>query len=430
MRQVYHNLCTYSADLFGINSALYELGGLIVMHDASGCNSTYNTHDEPRWYTMDSMVYVSGLNEKDAILGNDQRIIDDICAVAEKEHPKFIVLSLSVLPAYMGTDVKGIMRLVEKRTGIPSFGFATNGMDTYVRGAGMAFRALAERFCPPETTGDIMETDSDDQRQRSGCAGQDRLTDDKDADQSRLSVNLLGVTPLDFSVNGNVEALEQTVKEMGFVIQSNWAMGCTLEDLQKAPAADVNLVVSVTGLPAAEYFYETFGIPYVIGLPCGEKAIRAMREKILDVFRSNTCGSIFDTACPTDPGEKHEDDHDRKKECGTKEKDHYRLVGEPVHCASFRYYLENELGASDVKILCPMEDDGGILRKGDVHATGEEAIESFLNSGSTVIGDPVYRRIVRDDITFIDDPHDAYSGRMYHDRGWVFVGRQIREKIR
>ncbi|MBQ7446482.1 MAG: oxidoreductase, partial [Eubacterium sp.] len=69
MRQVYHNLCTYSADLFGINSALYELGGLIVMHDASGCNSTYNTHDEPRWYTMDSMVYVSGLNEKDAILG-------------------------------------------------------------------------------------------------------------------------------------------------------------------------------------------------------------------------------------------------------------------------------------------------------------------------------------------------------------------------
>ncbi|MBE6010745.1 MAG: oxidoreductase [Lachnospiraceae bacterium] len=391
MRQVYHNLCTYSADLFGINSALYELGGLIVMHDASGCNSTYNTHDEPRWYTMDSMVYVSGLNEKDAILGNDQKIIDDICAVAEKEHPKFIVLSLSVLPAYMGTDVKGIMRLIEKRTGIPSFGFATNGMDTYVRGAGMAFRAIAERFCPAK------------EKNLSVHPGE------KDA----VSVNLLGVTPLDFSVNGNVEALEQTIIEMGFTIQSNWAMGCTLETLKKAPEADVNLVVSVTGLQAAEYFFETFGIPYVIGLPCGAKAIGAMREKILNAVRSKTCGSLFDTAPPVNSDDKQ-----------------YRLIGEPVHCASIRYYLENELGAADVKILCPMEEDGGILRESDVHATGEEAIEAFLNSGSAVIGDPVYRRVVKPDITFIDDPHDAYSGRMYHDRGWVFTGRQIAETIR
>lgn len=391
MRQVYHNLCTYSADLFGINSALYELGGLIVMHDASGCNSTYNTHDEPRWYTMDSMVYVSGLNEKDAILGNDQKIIDDICAVAEKEHPKFIVLSLSVLPAYMGTDVKGIMRLIEKRTGIPSFGFATNGMDTYVRGAGMAFRAIAERFCPAK------------EKNLSVHPGE------KDA----VSVNLLGVTPLDFSVNGNVEALEQTIIEMGFTIQSNWAMGCTLETLKKAPEADVNLVVSVTGLQAAEYFFETFGIPYVIGLPCGAKAIGAMREKILNAVRSKTCGSLFDTAPPVNSDDKQ-----------------YRLIGEPVHCASIRYYLENELDAADVKILCPMEEDGGILRESDVHATGEEAIEAFLNSGSAVIGDPVYRRVVKPDITFIDDPHDAYSGRMYHDRGWVFTGRQIAETIR
>ncbi len=391
MRQVYHNLCTYSADLFGINSALYELGGLIVMHDASGCNSTYNTHDEPRWYTMDSMVYVSGLNEKDAILGNDQKIIDDICAVAEKEHPKFIVLSLSVLPAYMGTDVKGIMRLIEKRTGIPSFGFATNGMDTYVRGAGMAFRAIAERFCPAK------------EKNLSVHPGE------KDA----VSVNLLGVTPLDFSVNGNVEALEQTIIEMGFTIQSNWAMGCTLETLKKAPEADVNLVVSVTGLQAAEYFFETFGIPYVIGLPCGAKAIGAMREKILNAVRSKTCGSLFDTAPPVNSDDKQ-----------------YRLIGEPVHCASIRYYLENELDTADVKILCPMEEDGGILRESDVHATGEEAIEAFLNSGSAVIGDPVYRRVVKPDITFIDDPHDAYSGRMYHDRGWVFTGRQIAETIR
>ena len=39
------------------------------MHDASGCNSTYTTHDEPRWYSMDSMVYISALSELEAVMG-------------------------------------------------------------------------------------------------------------------------------------------------------------------------------------------------------------------------------------------------------------------------------------------------------------------------------------------------------------------------
>ncbi|MFR5051076.1 MAG: hypothetical protein ACLTCP_06940 [Ruminococcus bicirculans (ex Wegman et al. 2014)] len=47
----------YAADTSGVCSALYELGGMTVVHDASGCNSTYATHDEPRWYDRKSMIY-------------------------------------------------------------------------------------------------------------------------------------------------------------------------------------------------------------------------------------------------------------------------------------------------------------------------------------------------------------------------------------
>ena len=61
MKRVSYRLSAYSSDLFGVASALFELGGLTVIHDASGCNSTYTTHDEPRWYDMDSMVYISAL---------------------------------------------------------------------------------------------------------------------------------------------------------------------------------------------------------------------------------------------------------------------------------------------------------------------------------------------------------------------------------
>ena len=45
MRCVYNRLPVYTGDISGVASALYELGGLIVIHDPSGCNSTYKTHD-------------------------------------------------------------------------------------------------------------------------------------------------------------------------------------------------------------------------------------------------------------------------------------------------------------------------------------------------------------------------------------------------
>ena len=69
MRQSYRIIPIYTADVSGVCSALYELGGMTVMHDPSGCNSTYNTHDEIRWYDQDSLIFISGLTEIDAIMG-------------------------------------------------------------------------------------------------------------------------------------------------------------------------------------------------------------------------------------------------------------------------------------------------------------------------------------------------------------------------
>ena len=50
MKKTYRILPVYTGDVSGFASALYELGGMCVIHDPSGCNSTYNTHDEIWWY--------------------------------------------------------------------------------------------------------------------------------------------------------------------------------------------------------------------------------------------------------------------------------------------------------------------------------------------------------------------------------------------
>ena len=218
MRQSYRMIPVYTADVSGVCSALYELGGMTVMHDPSGCNSTYNTHDEIRWYDQDSLIFISGLTEIDAIMGNDRKFIDDIEYAARELHPKFIALAGSPIPFMNGTDFPAIARVIETETGIPAFSVPTNGMNDYVYGAGIALEEIAKRF--------VRETDRQENR-----------------DPSSRTVNLLGVTPLDFGPQKNVETLKENLQKYGWQVMSVWAMGDDLKTLQRSAEADVNLVV-------------------------------------------------------------------------------------------------------------------------------------------------------------------------------------------
>lgn len=363
MKQVSRIISTYSADVFGVCSALFELGGMTVMHDASGCNSTYTTHDEPRWYDMDSMVYISGLTQMEAILGEDEKLIGDIVSAAEQLHPRFIAIAGTPIPAMTGFDYEGAARLIEHRTGIPAFGFATTGMEHYVLGAGMAFAALAERL----------------------VQHQERT--------ERPSVNILGLTPLDFSVNGTDRAIAARLEENGWQVCSRWAMGSSLEELAGAAAAHVNLVVSETGLEAAKRLRRRFGTPYVAGVPYGgawsEQLLRALEEaaktgenRVPIVGRGD--GRII-------------------------------LIGEAVTARSLACAIELETGKS-TRVISPTCLDRTLLRQSDVLCREEAELEALLQQADVVIADPLYRPICPKHAAFVNLPTEAFSGRMFRDQ--------------
>ena len=259
MKQTARIISTYSADTFGVCSALFELGGMVIMHDASGCNSTYTTHDEPRWYDMDSMVYISGLSEMEAIMGDDEKLIGDIVDAANNLHPKFIAIVGTPIPTMTGFDFTAVAELVEDRTGIPTFGFDTTGMNTYVQGAAKAFEGIARRFVKR----DVEKTEY-------------------------LSANILGLTPLDFSVNGSDASMVKFLENAGFTVISKWAMGSTLEELTEAGRASVNLVVSATGLGVAKVLKELFGSPYVVGTPIGAALQEALKHAVLNTAKGGS----------------------------------------------------------------------------------------------------------------------------------------------
>ena len=361
MKQTARIISTYSADPFGVCSALFELGGMVIMHDASGCNSTYTTHDEPRWYDMDSMVYISGLSEMEAIMGDDEKLIGDIVDAAEQLKPKFIAIAGTPIPAMTGFDFTAVAELIEDRTGIPTFGFATTGMNTYVVGADMAFEGIARRFV------------------------------DRNVEKtSHLSANILGLTPLDFSVNGSDTAIVQFVKNAGFDVISTWAMGNTLEELAEAGKAHVNLVVSSTGLGVAKALKELFGTPYVIGTPIGSVYQKQLKQALHAAADAGKSNHIFSELPAPE----------------------IAVIGEAVTSLSLAQAIELTY-QKGVRVLCTTECPNELLRANDTLTFDEDDVIAALTNVKTVIADPLYRPICPEHATFIPLPAESFSGRLY-----------------
>ena len=413
MKQVSVTLSTYTADVSGVCSALYELGGMVVIHDPSGSNSTYNTHDEPRWYDMDSLVFISGLSQMDAIMGNDDKFIHDIVRVAKELQPRFIALVRTPIPLMTGTDFEGISRVIKKQTGIPVFYFPTSGMHTYVKGAGMAMETIARELVP---------------------AGGESVKERKNKQENPLKINILGATPLDFSINSTLDSIKEFLSRH-FEIISIFAMGSSIEDIQRAGEADVNLVISSVGVLAAKVLEERFHTPYVIGTPIiGFENVLA--EKLIESAWTKKSQTAYfsvlqkahkkDTANFTTMQNAEAVSNLKKIRSLTetieknKVSGNVYIIGESVISQSLKAALALRYGI-EATVICPLETEPEYTEKDVLLLSSEEDIKEAIMDADTVIADPIYKTICSEKVNFVAMPHEAYSGRIYRKEVCDFI---------
>lgn len=418
---------TYTADVSGVCSALYELGGMTVIHDPSGCNSTYSTHDEPRWFDTDSLMFVSGLDEMTAVLGDDNVLIDDVTHAVRDLKPRFVTLCSGSIPHIIAFDCKGVAHLLEKRTGVPMLPVTTTGNRSYVAGVGAALTEWVKRFA------DSLE--SPYRVSSSGSPDCSANTLEGAAGPESFSVNLLGVTPLDFSINGNVDAMRKVFEDAGIPVNCCAAMGESFDSLRHIFRASVNVVVSSCGRRLARYMEQTAGIPYVEGTPIGAYGAARLPKLAKEAYE--------------------------KKRASLEEDSHGALDGTS---GSLRMLLAKKKGDSEGICLWkgnPAHErwdvpDGQILIIGEEvfaqslaaainqltpdcrhglrafavwpdvdHGFPEDVLAELIRKSRYIIGDPLYRTIPHDSKqnTFADFPHEAYSGRIFRDRIPVFIGK-------
>ncbi len=374
----------FSPDYSGVCSTSFPFDALTVIHDASGCTGNYTGYDEPRWFHSRAPIYCSGLREIDAILGDDEKLIQKVLYALEDIKPEMIALVGSPVPMVIGADMEGIAAEIENRTGIMAFGFSTTGLRYYPQGMEMVYKKVVCR---------ILEEDTSEVR------------------KVENSVNILGATPLDFGHSNTLEDLESFLVENGLKMNVSLWKKVAKKDIANLKHGACNIVVSQAGAELADYMEKKYGIPYVTGLPFGEKYSKIWMEQLKQSMERDTSQS---------------NQSDLKKNFDTMPASRILIIGEQFQSMSIRNAIEAEYDIiCDVAGICGWKEK--FAREQDKFLESEEEIEDLLNQDKydLIIGDSLYKKLLHSEKKFYEYSHYAVSSKLGNGQAKSLVGKKI-----
>ena len=339
----------FAGDYSGVCSALFDLGGMICIHDAAGCTGNYTHFDEPRWYGSDSMVYCTSLRKVDAILGDDEKLIGKIVRNAQRLSPKFIAIVGSPVPNVIGFDFNGVAKAIESRTSIPTFGFETAGIKgTYLDGILMAYKSLASYYEKhPEK--------------------REMLTDDSD-------VAIPGISPLDMPQEV-FDKLCDDLRQEGVKLMNRDKEYGSLKFYQYPEKVKLNLVWNLAGLKIAKMMNEKYKTPYIVNFPIG----KAMRDRYFELIKKGETAVL-------------------KNEGKTSASRKAFIFADPVVGDSIGNVLRNGWDVSLFNI--EGKDDASTFLKNE-----EEIMERLKDGYDLLIADPLFMQFAREDTKKVVLPH-------------------------
>ena len=347
----------FAPDTAGAAAVLYPLGGMTVIVDAGGCAGNICGFDEPRWQAdaEPSAVFSAGLRDMDAIMGRDANLVAKIRETAARLPVSFVGLVSTPVPAIIATDFRSVCRMVEKETGLPAIAVRTDGTRLYDRGASAAYDALVQKFTAP-----------------------------RPHDAPRTGLGVLGLTPLDFSIEERTYLRTMLGEE-----DTPVRFFDRLDDFREAARLKELLVVSPAGLKAARRLQRQWGIPIRAELPPAfiHEAFSAVLSRLAALLRDRQPREVLIV--------------------------HQQILANGLRRAICQRFPA--LPAAAVTVGSFFLLDRELQWEGDLHFRDERDFHACLQAhpGAIVIGDALLARAVPEPFggTLLDLPHFALSGR-------------------
>ncbi|ABN07208.1 oxidoreductase/nitrogenase, component 1 [Methanocorpusculum labreanum Z] len=358
MSNLFVHLPSFATDYSGAASVFYNMGGLVVIHEPSGCMGNFTGFDEPRWYHAPEMVFSSFIREEEATMGDESILLNKILQECASHHPKFVAILGTPVPALIGCDISGIATEVFDTTKIPAFGLNTTGFQYYDDGIKKALLMIEEQ-----------------------------LMKDSEVKEPK-TVNILGYTPIDFFLSGDDRRLASFVESCGFRILCSLP-GDELETIIKAPNAEKNIVVSAAAIPLAEKMREKYGIPFCAMLPGTTNGKERMQAFLQDYTPQLPASCV----------------------CSGKA----LVIGEQISANTIRDFLIEDLNYSNVNVATFFAFSRTIAREGDIKLSNEGHLQKLIEEGcyDIIVGDPLFERFTNRQQIFVSLPHPAVSSKLH-----------------
>lgn len=295
-------------------------------------------------------VVNSDIRNAEIIHGTQQKVLDTFDYNAPHYQPGFVLLSYAPAASMIGSDLDAAAEIIRDQSGLPCSSVNLHGDKDYLYGVSLTLEAMGKLLLSDQET--IPNT-----------------------------VNLLGCNTLDWAKE-TLAATEEMLADAGYTVLSRWGMKETTENLRKASAASVNLVVSAAGFRLARYMELEFGVPYIAGAPFGAAQWTALRDALRGV--SVPAGS---SAC---------------------DMPEVLVIGEQLTADAIRQALLCK-GFQNIQVLSFFDMEKSYMQPGDQKLSGEDDLAQKMAQPSVrlVVGDPDYKAAAPWDIPWIDLPNGA-----------------------
>lgn len=368
MSTLYRDLPSFATDYSGFISLMYGLGGLMVVHDPSGCLGNYTNCDEPRWFYDPQSVYSTRLRELEAVLGGNSDTKEKILKEIRRNPPPFVCILGTSVPALTGCDLTDLAERIEEEGGVPCYTVETDGFHFYDTGIQKAL-LLLQSFMK------------------------------QDVPKEENCVNVLGMTPLDYSLYGEKEKLTALLENQGWFVSAFLGMGNDLAAVATARKAEKNIVMTSAAIPLARKMEREDGIPFFAGPPLGEMGLARLyaflhNEPVLEIPEN---GNGLEKTL---------------------------LIGEQLACNALRNSLYAEGYVENISVASFFTMDRAQMTAEDVLLRDEEHLRNLISSGEyhTIIGDPLFKTLCRGDQVFHPRAHPAVSSKLHWKEAMSLIG--------
>ena len=246
-------------------SVIIEYGPAGTTHFSMGLFGELGIEQENRLFT-------THMREEDVIMGDTSRLENAIVEVDQNFAPKVIFVVASSSSAVIGTDLRGVCKMVQPKVSARLIAFEQGGFrGDYSFGIKAAYELLAQSLAV------------------------------RGAEHRPGTYNILGASSGAYRCKADAYELQRLMSEtFSMRCLCPFCLETTVDCIESMSGAEINLVIRQEALPVAQLLEKQFGIPYVFGAPYGYQKtsewLDAIAEKLGRVPNPKVIGPLKKSA--------------------------------------------------------------------------------------------------------------------------------------